>query len=179
MDIITLPFTLGHKIVNDIARNIYQQIVWEYIMYSIKVGIIAGIAMAIAAIIIKLLKLSPLDLTTYTGCMLTGTNKGVPPFIVGSLVHIIASGAFGVGYLYLIHTFKIPGTLMYAVAMGIAHTFFSGALMLILDAINPCTRNQMVPYVGFMGTAQGLSSALTYAVIHIIYAVIVVTMLTR
>jgi len=179
MDIALFPFKFGQEVVRQITNDIYQQIVWEYIVYAIKVGIIAGIAMAVLGTIIGLLKLSPLNLTTYTGCMLTGTNKGPIPFIVGFIVHIAASAAFGVGYLYLIHTFKIPGTLTYAIALGVAHTFLSGTLMLIFDIINPCTRNKMVPYVGFMGTAQGLSSVVTYATIHILYAVIVVMMLTR
>jgi hypothetical protein len=179
MDIITFPFKIGQQIVTQITNDIYQQILWEYIMYSIKVGIFAGVIIAAVGIIFSFLKLSSLDLTTYTGCMLTGTNKGIAPFIIGSLVHIAASASFGVLYLYLIHTFKIPMNVTYAIALGIAHTFFSGFCMLILDVINPCTRNKMIPYVGFMGTAQGLSSVLTYTTIHILYAVIVVTLLNQ
>lgn len=179
MDITTLPLRLGHQIITDITNDIYQEIVREYIIYAIKVGIFAGVITAVVATIIGLTRLSSLNLTMYTGCMLTGTNKGPVPFIVGSLIHLIASAAFGVTYLYLIHTFKIPGTITYAIALGIAHTFFSGTLILFLDVINPCTRNKMIPYVGFMGTAQGLSSVLTYTTIHILYAVIVVMLLTR
>ena len=108
----------------NIYQDIYQQIVWEHIIYSIKVGIFAGLVIAAVGMVIGVLKLSSLDLTTYTGCMLTGKNKGSAPFIAGFLFHMLASAAFGVVYLYLIHTFKIPGTLLYAVALGVANSFF-------------------------------------------------------
>ncbi|MCX5924339.1 MAG: hypothetical protein NTZ68_02875 [Candidatus Dependentiae bacterium] len=170
---------LGQEMFQKIAQDIYQQIVWEHIIYSFKVGIFAGLIMAAVGMVIGMLKLSSLDLTTYTGCMLTGRNKGAIPFVVGFVFHVLMSAVFGVVYLYLIHTFKIPGTLLYGVALGVANTFFSGSCMLLLDVINPCTRNKMVPYVGFMGTAQGMSSALTYAFIHIVYAVVVLMLLTR
>ena len=174
---ITKVLTFG--IVDQIAQDIYKQIVWEYIIYSIKVGLFAGLVIAVVGIILGFFKATTLDLTTYTGCMLSGTNKGPAPFIVGFSVHMIASAGFGVAYLYLIHTFKIPPTLAYALALGAAHTFFSGSLMLLLDVINPCTRNKMVPYVGFMGTAQGLSAMLAYVFTHMLFAVIVFNLLMR
>lgn len=170
---------LGQEMVQQITQEIYKQIVWESIIYSMKVGIIAGLIMAAVGTVIGVLKLSSLDLTTYTGCMLTGKNKGSAPFIAGFLFHMLASAVFGVVYLYLIYTFKIPGTLQYAVALGVANSFFSGCCMLLFDRINPCTRNKMVPYVGFMATAQGMSSVLTYAFLHIVFATVVLMLLTR
>ena len=170
---------LGQEMFQQIRESIYQQILWEHIMYSVKVGIFAGLVITVVGMIVGKLRLSSLDLTTYTGCMLTGRNKGTAPFVAGFLFHIIMSAVLGVVYLYLIYTFKIPGTLLYGLSLGVLHTFFSGSCMLVLDVINPCTRNKMVPYVGFMGTAQGMSSVLAYASVHILFAMIVLMLLTH
>lgn len=179
MDFTGLAKDFGNQMIEKIATDIYQQIVWEYIIYAIKVGIIAGLIMAAVGIVLGLLKFSPLDLTTYTGCMLTGENKGKTPFIVGFLFHIFMSAVFGVVYLYLIHYFKIPGTLTYAVALGIINSLFSGSCLLIFDVINPCTRNGKVPSLGFMATGQGMRAMINYVIIHIVYAFVVVSLLTR
>lgn len=169
----------GNEMMEQIAQDIYQEIIWEYIVYSIKVGIIAGLIMAVVAMLLGFARFSSLDLTTYTGCMLTGQNKGKAPFIAGFLFHIFMSAVFGVVYLYLIHFFKIPGTIIYAVALGVANALFSGSCMLILDVINPCVRNKKVPEMGFMATAQGMRAMITYVTIHIVYAFVVLSLLTR
>jgi len=179
MDFTGLAKDFGSQMIEQIAQDIYQQIVWEYIVYAIKVGMIAGLFMAIVGMILGLTKFSSLDLTTYTGCMLTSNNKGKEPFIAGFLFHMLMSAVFGVVYLYLIHYFKIPGTLTYIVALGVLNSFFSGACMLVLDVINPCVRNKKVPAVGFMATAQGMRAMITYVIIHITYAFVVVSLLTR
>jgi ribose/xylose/arabinose/galactoside ABC-type transport system permease subunit len=179
MDLTGIVRDFGHEMVEKISQDIYQQIVWEYVIYSIKVGIIAGLIMAAVGMILGFARFSSLDLTTYTGCMLTGQNKGKTPFIVGFVFHILMSAVFGVVYLYLIHYFKIPGTILYAVALGVAHSLFSGSCMLILDVINPCVRDKKVPAAGFMATAQGMRAMITYVIIHVVYAFIVLSLLTR
>lgn len=179
MDFQSLAQTVGHEMVHKIAHDIYQEIVWNMIVYAAKVGIIAGLIMAVIGMALGMLKLSALDLTTYTGCMITSQPKGKAPFIAGFIFHIIMSAVFGIAYLYLLHTFNIPGTLPYAVGLGIAHTIFSGSFMLILDAINPCVANKSVPRVGFVASAQGLNATITYVIIHVSYAVLVIKMLTR
>lgn len=179
MDFTGLAKDFGNQMVEQIAKNIYQQIVWEYIIYAIKVGIIAGVIMAAVAMILGALHFTTLNLTMNTGCMLTGKNKGLTPFIVGFLFHIIMSAAFGVGYLYIIHYFKIPGTIFYALVLGIINSLLSGFAMLILDVINPCIRNKKVPAIGFMGTAQGLRATITYVLLHITYAFVVLSLLTK
>lgn len=179
MDLTGMAKDFGHEMMEKITQDIYQQIVWEYIIYSIKVGIIAGLIMAVIGILLGLTRFSSLDLTTYTGCMLTGQNKGKTPFIAGFLFHILMSAVFGVIYLYLIHVFKIPGTILYAIALGVANSLFSGSCMLILDVINPCVRNKKVSEMGFMATAQGMRAMITYVIIHIVYAFVVLSLLTR
>ena len=179
MDFTGLAKDFGNQMIEQIAHDIYQQIVWEYIMYSIKVGIIAGLIMAVVGMVLGMMRFSSLDMTTYTGCMLTGQNKGKTPFIAGFLFHIFMSAVFGVIYLYLIHYFKIPGTIIYAIALGIANSMFSGACELVLDVINPCVRSGKVPAMGFMATAQGMRAMITYVFLHIVYAFVVLSLLTR
>ena len=179
MDFTGLAKDFGNQMLEQIAQDIYKQILWEYIVYAVKVGIIAGLIMAVVGIILGVTKFSSLDLTTYTGCMLTGENKGKAPFIAGFLFHIFMSAVFGVIYLYLIHYFKIPGTIIYALALGVLNSIFSGVCELILDVINPCVRNKKVPALGFMATAQGMRAMVTYVILHIVYAFIVLSLLTR
>jgi hypothetical protein len=179
MDFTGMARDFGNEMIENIAQNIYQQIVWEYIIYSIKVGIIAGLIMAVVGMILGFTKFSSLDLTTYSGCMLTGQNKGKAPFIAGFLFHIFMSAVFGVIYLYLIHLFKIPGTIIYAIALGVVNSLFSGSCLLIMDVINPCVRNKKVPEMGFMATAQGMRAMITYVTLHIVYAFVVLSLLTR
>lgn len=179
MNFQNLATTLGNEMIEKITKDIYQQVVWEYIVYALKVGVIAGLIMAVVGIILGLIKFSPLDLTTYTGCMLTGQNKGTAPLIAGFVFHIVMSAVFGVIYLYLIYFFKIPGTIMYAVALGVANSLFSGTCSLILDVINPCVRNKKVPALGFMATGQGMRAMINYVIVHVVYAFVVVSLLTR
>lgn len=179
MDFTGLAKDFGNQIMEQIANDIYQQILWEYVVYAIKVGIIAGLIMATVGMILGFTKFSKLDLTTYTGCMLTGENKGKAPFIAGFLFHMLISAVFGVIYLYLIHYFKIPGTITYAIALGVLNSIFSGTCELVLDVINPCVRNKKVPALGFMATAQGMKAMVTYVALHIVFAFVVLSLLTR
>lgn len=179
MDFTGLAKDFGNQMIEQISQDIYQQIVWEYIIYAIKVGVIAGVIMAVVGMALGMMKFSSLDLTTYTGCMLTNQNKGKAPFIAGFLFHIFMSAVFGVIYLYLIHYFKIPGTITYAIALGIANSLFSGSCLLILDIINPCVRNKKVAELGFMATAQGMRAMINYVIVHIVYAFVVLSLLTR
>jgi len=179
MDVQYLIQTTGHHILQQMTNDIYQQIVWNMIVYAAKVGIIAGIAIAVLGMALGILKFSTLDLTTYTGCMITNQNKGAAPFIAGFMFHMIASVVLGIAYLYVLHTFDIPGTLVWALALGVIHTLISGSLMFIFDMINPCVASKKVPRVGFAASAQGLRAVIAFTITHIVFAVIVVTLLTQ
>lgn len=178
MDLQNFAQTFGQHMVQKIADDIYQEIVWNMVMYAAKVGVIAGLIVAALGMLMGMLRLSALDLTTYTGCMITSKSKGFAPFIAGFIFHIIVSALLGVTYLYVIHTFHIPTTMAYAVALGVAHTIISGSIMLVFDAINPCVADKAVPRVGFVASAQGINATITYVIIHVSFAIIVVKMLT-
>ncbi|MBI2344662.1 hypothetical protein HYV10_01160 [Candidatus Dependentiae bacterium] len=179
MDFTNLTKNISNPIIEQIANDIYQQILWQYIIYAIKVGLIAGIIMAAFGMILGFFKFSTLNLTNYTGCMLTNQNKGKAPFIAGFLFHMLISAIFGIVYLFIIHYFKIPGTIIYAIALGVANSLFSGTCILLLDIINPCVRNGKVPALGFMATGQGMQAMITYVIIHIVYAFVALSLLTK
>ncbi len=169
----------GDEMMQQISESIYQEIVWEYVVYAIKVGIIAGLISSLVGILLGLIRFSSLDMGSYFGCMFTGKNKGNTPFIAGFLFHIFMSAVFGVIYLYLIHIFKIPGTFMYAVVLGIANSLFSGICEIILDRINPCVKSKKVPAISFMATAHGVRATISYIFIHIVFAFVTLSLLTR
>lgn len=177
MDFSSLTQEVGSQFIHEVATEIYNKIVWDYIVYAAKMGILAGIIMAVVATCAGLLKLTTLNLTNYTGCILTRKASGPAPFIAGFILHIIASAAFGVGYLYIFHTLKISPTYLHGLLAGLAHTLLSGLLLIVLDAINPCVSQKSMPALGFAATNLGLSAFLTYALIHVVYAMTVVYML--
>ncbi|MBP9764783.1 hypothetical protein KBD08_00420 [Candidatus Babeliales bacterium] len=165
------------ELANQMYQDIYREIVMQHIIAAIKAGLIAGLIMAVVGTIIGMLKITKLDLTTYTGCMLSGQSKGSAPFVAGFIFHMIVSAVLGVVYLYLIHTFKLPATLQTGIILGVLNTLFSGTLMLVMDVINPCVRSGKVERMGFMVTAQGLPATLVYFFLHIVYAVCVIKFL--
>ncbi len=91
MDIKGITFNMIGDVAYQAAGSIYQAIVMQHIIYAIKIGIVAGLVMAVVGTVFGLLRFTSLDLTTYTGCMITGSNRGKAPFIAGFLFHILMS----------------------------------------------------------------------------------------
>lgn len=185
MDITGIMFTMINDVAYQAAGSIYQAIVMQHIIYAVKVGIFAGLVMAAVGTILGLLRFTNLDLTTYMGCMLTGTNQGKLPFIAGFVFHIIISALFGVVYLWVIHYLAsgygifIKPTLMWGVIVGSVHSLISGSLMLILDRINPCVVKKLMGRMGFLVSAQGIRATIAYILTHIVFASIMVICLAH
>lgn len=179
MDYQSFASTLGQKAVQQIPHNIYREINIDTMIYAAKIGVFAGLVIAVIGTILGMLKFSALDLTNYSGCMITGQSKGKAPFIAGFIFHMIASVALGIAYLLVIHIFNIPGTWLCAIGLGVLHTLISASLMFICDRLNPCVANKKVARLGFMASALGHNAVLAFTLTHVIFGVIVVMMLTK
>lgn len=149
-------------------------------LYVIKIGIFAGIIMSLVGMILGKLKFTNLDLTTYLGCFLTGQSKGKAPMIAGTLVHIFMSGFFAVLYVRIIahlaemYNILVEPTLYYGIIFGLVHSVISGAFLVVFDKINPCVANKKVACMGFATSAHGKHAVITYVLIHIVYATIII-----
>lgn len=149
-------------------------------IYLVKVGLIAGIIMGMAAMILNMIKFTTLDLTKYVGCLLTGHSAGRVNFIAGFVAHLIASAFFAVVYNYLIDHFMIPVSLHNALHFGIIHTLISGCILLpVFDRMNPCVVQGSIKRMSYLASGYGMSAVITYVAGHIMYAVAVFFMLAR
>lgn len=150
------------------------------LLYIIKIGLIAGIIMSLVGMALGMLGFTKLDLTTYVGCLLSGQSKGKVPLITGTLFHLFASAFFAVLYAWIIfhaataHQIYIQPTIFYGVIFGLAHTLISGIILVLLDKINPCVVNKQIPCMGFATSAYGAHAVITYTILHIVYAIIVI-----
>jgi hypothetical protein len=158
----------------EMAQQVYHEIMWHYIIYAIKIGMVAGLAMVVLGILLDKLHLNPPDLTTYTGCLITQSAKGRAPMIAGFIFHMIMSAVFGVIYLYIIYQFNIPATLVFGILLGVLHSIFSGTCMMLLDHINPCVQKKTLKPLGFAVLARGYQAAFIYTLNHILFATIMV-----
>lgn len=150
------------------------------VIYLIKVGIIAGVIMGMAAMVLQMIKFTTLDLTKYVGCLLTGHSTGRVNFIAGFIAHLGASAVFAILYDYLIVHFMIAVSLHNAVHFGIVHTLISGCLVLpVMDRMNPCVAQGSIKRMNYLASGYGVSAAITYTAGHVIYAVAVFFMLAR
>ena len=148
-------------------------------MYLAKVGVIAGVVMGVAAMILNMIKFTTLDLTKYFGCLLTGQSTGRVNFIAGFVFHLCASAFFAILYDYLIVHFMIVVSLRSAIHFGIIHTIVSGCLLPVIDQINPCVAQGSVKRMSYLASGYGSTAIVTYVAGHIIYAVTVFFMLAR
>ncbi len=148
------------------------------LVHVAKIGIVAGIVMGMAAMILNLLKFTKLDLTTYMGSLITGKPSGPINFIAGFTAHIFASAALAIVYDFFIVIFQIPLTLYVGLIAGILHTFISGTCMIVFDNFNRCVQQGTVAPLGFLASNYGLHAVLTFFATHIIYAIIVIKLLS-
>lgn len=179
MDFNKITNILDNQIFNSLKDNIYSQIKFEYIIYAMKAGIISGLVMAIAVIILQKTHVSKLKIDSYTGCMLTGESKSNKSKFFSFLFHIIMAAIFGVIDLFIIHYFKITNTITNIITLGVLNSIISGSCEFLLDFVNPCVHNKKTPNLGFMATAQGLNAMMSYLGLHIIYASIFIYLLIR
>jgi len=153
------------------------------LLYTIKVGLFAGIIMSLVGMAFGMLGFTNLDLTTYVGCFLSGQSKGRAPFIAGTLFHLFASAFFGMMYAWIIfyaatkHQIYIQPTLFYGITLGLIHTVVAGSLLVVIDKINPCVISKKVPRMSFATSAHGAHAVIVYTIIHLVYVTIVVKLL--
>ena len=147
--------------------------------YAIKVGVIAGVVMGMSAMILNMIKFTTLDLTKYSGALLTGQAAGRVNFIAGFCLHIIASGFFGVVYAYLIAHFNIVIALHNAMYFGLIHALISGYILSVFDKMNPCVAQGSIKRMGYFASNYGMTAVLTFFGLHVIYAEAVFFMLAR
>ncbi|MCX5924454.1 MAG: hypothetical protein NTZ68_03460 [Candidatus Dependentiae bacterium] len=147
------------------------------IIYICKVGILAGIIMGMAAMILNLVKFTTLDLTAYMGCLLTKRSSGMINFIAGFSFHLFASAALALVYVFVIGMFQISLTFVNGLIAGCVHTLVSGCLLPQLDRFNACVKKGTLPKMGYFASNYGANAMITFTAGHIIYAVIVFWML--
>lgn len=150
------------------------------ILYLAKIGLIAGVIMGMAAMILQMIKFTTLDLTKYVGCLLTGHAAGRVNFVAGFVAHLCASAFFSILYAYILEHFMIAVSLRNAVHFGVLHTLISGCLVLpMFDRMNPCVAQGSIKRMNYLASGYGVSAVITYTAGHIIYAVAVFFMLAR
>lgn len=141
-------------------------------MFIAQAGLIAGLVMGTIAMIIHMLGLTSLNLTEYMGCMLTHKKSGPVSFAAGFIVHLIASVMFAFIYQHLIGYFSLELTIMNGIILGVVHTIFSGVMMLVMDSMNKCVIDKKINAMGILAQNHGLMGMITYTLVHIVYAVI-------
>src|SRR3990167_996592 len=99
------------------------------LVHVARVGIIAGVVMGMAAMILNLIKFTTLDLTMTMGCLLTRQSKGIIPFVAGFSFHICASAVIAIIYMLIITTFGFNLTFHNSLHIGAIHTIVSGMLI--------------------------------------------------
>ncbi|MFA5999343.1 MAG: hypothetical protein WC747_04975 [Candidatus Babeliales bacterium] len=147
------------------------------IIYICKVGILAGIIMGMAAMILNLVKFTTLDLTSYMGCLLTKRSSGTINFIAGFSFHLFASAVLALVYVFVIGMFQISLSLHAGIVAGCIHTIISGCLLPQLDRFNACAAKGKLPRMGYFASNYGTNAIITFTAGHIIYAVVVFWML--
>lgn len=153
-------------------------------LYVIEVGLLAGIVMSLAGILLGKIHKTKVDLTSYVGCLLMGSSaKPKTIMIAGLLFHLFMSAFFAVVYAMVIthlafnHLIIVEPNLFDGVVFGVVHTLFSGTMMLLLDRLNPCVRSKKIAAMGFATIKHGYYAALCYLITHVVYAVIVIRLL--
>ncbi len=140
-------------------------------LYLFKIGIVAGVIMGMAAMFLKIIKFTTLDLTKYVGCLLTGQSSGRVNFIAGFVAHLGAAVFFAFVYNYVIRHFKVEISGHNAVYFGIIHTLIAGALILpLLDRMNPCVAQGSIKRMSYFASGYGIPAVITYVIGHIVYA---------
>lgn len=137
----------------------------------IKYSIVSAITMSLAAMALQMSGFTKLDMGTYLGCLLTGKNSGMKSFVLSLLGHFFA--AIFIAYLYVqaMTLFDLSLSLKTACILGLANTFFSGIFVKGLDMVNPCVEAKKMQGMGFFASGYGINGIISYALIHVVFAV--------
>ena len=149
------------------------------IMYLAKIGIIAGLLIAMVGMFLGMIKFTTLDLTKYFGCLLTGHAAGRINFIAGFVFHMIASVALAILYNFVIVHFNVAVSLKNALHFGIIHILISGCMLPVFDKIKPCVVQGSIKRMSYFGSNYGISAVVAYVLTHMTYAIAVFFMLAR
>jgi len=112
-----------------------------------------------------------LDMSIYLGCQLTGQDSGMKSFILSLLGHFLAAIIIAYLYVQAMTLFDLSLSLKTACILGLANTFCSGIFVKGLDLINPCVQTRKIQGMGFFASGYGINGVISYAFIHIVFAV--------
>jgi len=143
-------------------------------MFVVQAGLIAGVVMGLFAMVMNMLELTSLNLTSYMGCMLTQKKSGPLSFAAGSIAHLLASVMFAFIYLHLLAYFKLGFNITNGAIFGVAHTAFSGLMLVVMDKLNQCVADKKIKAMGVFAQGHGLMGVITFALAHIIYAIVLI-----
>ncbi|OGB86353.1 hypothetical protein A3J41_00790 [candidate division TM6 bacterium RIFCSPHIGHO2_12_FULL_38_8] len=135
-----------------------------------KVGVVSGMIMGIAAMILHKIKFTTLDLTRYFGALLTGKASGTVNFISGFIFHLIVSGILGFVYAFAMIRLQISISVVNAVLFGLVHTLISGSFLPFFDKLNPCVAQGLIRPMGYFASKYGVTAVITFVAGHVIYA---------
>lgn len=137
-----------------------------------KAGLMAGLVMGIIAMVLNMLKITSLDLTQYTGCMLTGQPSGLNSMAAGLGLHIAASIFFAFLYLWVARYLSMPLNETNGALFGLIHALIGGGLLLpIMDSMNGCVTSGKVKAMQMFAQGHGNAGILTYFAVHVVYGV--------
>lgn len=137
----------------------------------IKYSIASGLIMSVFGTILQIIGFTNLDIGTYLGCLLTGKKSGKASFFSGFATHLIASVVIAYLYLQAINYFNLGLSLQTALMLGLANTLFSGIMIRVFDMISPCVASKKLQPIGFFASEYGIQGIVTYALIHIVFAI--------
>lgn len=134
------------------------------------VGAVGATIMTLVMLVGRTTDVSEFEYEMFLGSLITGEVRS-PSFALGYVVHIIAGGIAAILYAAIFKAWGGAGWLR-GLILGAGHAVLMGFLLIVITSFHPMVPEAM-PAPGFLGIDYGWITALTFAILHLVFGAFV------
>lgn len=131
-------------------------------------GIYGGIAIAVWAMVMRMMGFTTMNIVSYAGCLITKKSSGSETFIVGMLMHFTLSIVIAFLYFYIFKNLAVSGWI-YGLLAGFVHWFIAGMMLPVMDKMNHCVQTGLIGPMKLYASGYGINGILIFLIGHLIY----------